>query len=257
MLTNCLLSDLYIEGQRNTRDPDSRDRTGDASEPVVTIGFPAELKRSPGRASVSLSPTFFIAKTQQQRFKLIKYLLLIGPIASGRHGHRNPDRHSAFQYAGGREILIAFANRDLALKPDHAPDKLRRRSRVQPELVDNFDFFAHAVQKQRLAPNLSPHYCRVQVVRGRTASGFDMMDECVSASRPVCSIVNRFLGERRRACGLPRTTWLMGKRAIRAGVVALSENASLWSTQVREAETHSSIMSNPLAVRPRTTCTRQ
>jgi hypothetical protein len=33
----------------------------------------------PGRASVSLSPTFFIAKTQQQRFKLIKCLLLIGP----------------------------------------------------------------------------------------------------------------------------------------------------------------------------------
>jgi hypothetical protein len=34
---------------------------------------------APGRASVSLSPTFFIAKTQQQRFKLTKCLLLIGP----------------------------------------------------------------------------------------------------------------------------------------------------------------------------------
>ena len=34
---------------------------------------------APRRASVSLSPTFFIAKTQQQRFKLTKCLLLIGP----------------------------------------------------------------------------------------------------------------------------------------------------------------------------------
>jgi hypothetical protein len=44
------------------------------------------------------------------------------------------------------KILLAFANRDCALEPDHAPDKLRRRSRVQPELVDNFDFLAHTVQ---------------------------------------------------------------------------------------------------------------
>ena len=34
---------------------------------------------APGRASVSLSPTFLIAKAQQQRFKLTKCLLLIGP----------------------------------------------------------------------------------------------------------------------------------------------------------------------------------
>jgi hypothetical protein len=101
----------------------------------------------PGRASVSLSPTFFIAKTQQQRFKLIKCLLLIGPDRlEDDTGAAIQIGTKHFQYAGGREILIAFANRDLALKPDHAPDKMRRRSRVQPELVDNFDFFAHAVQ---------------------------------------------------------------------------------------------------------------
>ena len=35
--------------------------------------------RPPRGASVSLSPAFLIAKTQQQRFKLIKCLLLIGP----------------------------------------------------------------------------------------------------------------------------------------------------------------------------------
>jgi hypothetical protein len=34
---------------------------------------------NPRATSVSLSPTFFIAKTQQQRFKLIKCLLLTGP----------------------------------------------------------------------------------------------------------------------------------------------------------------------------------
>src|SRR6267142_3814217 len=101
----------------------------------------------PGRASVSLSPTFFIATTQQQRFKLIKCLLLIGPDRlEDDTGAAIQIGTKHFQYAGGREILIAFANRDLALKPDDAPDKMRRRSRVQPELVDNFDFFAHAVQ---------------------------------------------------------------------------------------------------------------
>jgi hypothetical protein len=31
---------------------------------------------------------------------------------------------------------------------DHAPDKQRRRSRVQSELVANFDFFAHAENKR-------------------------------------------------------------------------------------------------------------
>jgi hypothetical protein len=41
-------------------------------------------------------------------------------------------------------ILLAFANRDCALEPDYAPDKQHRRSRVQPELVDNFDFLTHA-----------------------------------------------------------------------------------------------------------------
>jgi hypothetical protein len=85
-----------------------------------------------------------MAKTQQQRFKVIKCLLFIGP-------HRLDDDTGAaiqigtkhFEYAGGRETLLAFANRDCALEPDHAPDKLRRRSRVQPELVDNFDFSLH------------------------------------------------------------------------------------------------------------------
>ena len=94
-----------------------------------------------------LALTFFIAKTQQQRFKLIKRLLLIGPdrldddtVAAIKIG----GKHS--QYAGGREILLAFANRNCALEPDHAPNELRRRSRVQPELVDNFEFFTHGVQ---------------------------------------------------------------------------------------------------------------
>ena len=87
------------------------------------------------------------AETQQQRFKLIKCLLLIGPdrleddtVAASQIGTEH------FESAGGREILLAFANCDYALEPDHAPDKVRRRSRVQPQLVDNFDFFAHAVQ---------------------------------------------------------------------------------------------------------------
>src|SRR6516165_11305144 len=60
-----------------------------------------------------LALTFFIAKTQQQRFKLIKRLLLIGPdrldddtVAAIQIG----GKHS--QYAGGREILLAFANRN-------------------------------------------------------------------------------------------------------------------------------------------------
>ena len=104
-------------------------------------------RAAPGEPSVSLSPTFFIAKTQQQRFKLIKGLLLIGPDRlEDNTGAAIQIGTKHFQYAGGREILIAFANRDLALEPDRAPDKLRRRSRVQPELVDNFDFFAHPVQ---------------------------------------------------------------------------------------------------------------
>jgi len=91
-----------------------------------------------------VSPSFFVAKTQQQRSKLIKCLLLIGSdrleddaVAAIQIG----GKHS--QYAGGREILLAFANRDCALEPDHAPDKLRRRSCVQPELVDNFEFLTH------------------------------------------------------------------------------------------------------------------
>ena len=41
----------------------------------------------------------------------------------------------------------AFANRDYALEPDCVPDKQRRRSRVQPELVDNFDFLTHAGER--------------------------------------------------------------------------------------------------------------
>ncbi len=94
-----------------------------------------------------LALTFFIAKTQQQRFKLTKCLLLVGAdrleddtVAAIQIGGKQ------FQYAGGREILLAFANRDCALEPDHAPDKLRCRSRVQPELVDNFEFFTHGIQ---------------------------------------------------------------------------------------------------------------
>ena len=75
------------------------------------------------------------------------------------------------------EKFSSPSNRDLALKPDHAPDKLRRRSRVQSELVDNFDFFAHADTKL-VAPLLS---CASNA--RTTASGFDMMDECVSVSR--------------------------------------------------------------------------
>lgn len=91
-----------------------------------------------------VSPSFFVAETQQQGSKLIKCLLLIGSdrleddaVAAIQIG----SKHS--QYAGGREILLAFANRDCALEPDHAPDKLRRRSCVQPELVDNFEFLTH------------------------------------------------------------------------------------------------------------------
>jgi hypothetical protein len=94
-----------------------------------------------------MSPTFFIAKTQQQRFKLIKCLLLVGSdrleddtVAAIQIGGKH------FQYAGGREILQAFANRNCALEPDHAPDKLCRRSRVQPELVNNFEFFTHGAK---------------------------------------------------------------------------------------------------------------
>jgi hypothetical protein len=89
-------------------------------------------------------PSFFVAKTQQQRSKLIKCLLLVGSdrleddaVAAIQIG----GKHS--QYARGREILLAFANRDCALEPDHAPDKLRRWSCVQPELVDNFEFLTH------------------------------------------------------------------------------------------------------------------
>ena len=91
-----------------------------------------------------VSPSFFVAKTLQQRSKLIKCLLLIGPdrleddaVTAIQIG----GKHS--QYAGRREILLAFANRDCALEPDHAPDKLRCRSCVQPELVDNFEFLTH------------------------------------------------------------------------------------------------------------------
>ena len=97
--------------------------------------------------SISVRATFLIAKTQQQRFKLTKRLLLILPdcleydtVAAIQIGTKH------FDYAVGREILLAFANRDCALEPDHASNKLCRRSRVQPELVDNFDFLAHAVQ---------------------------------------------------------------------------------------------------------------
>ena len=100
-----------------------------------------------GPPSVPLSPTFFVAKAQQQRSKLIKGLLLIGSdrleddtVAAIQIGGKH------FQYAGGREILLAFADRDCALESDHAPDELRRRSRVQPQLVDNFEFFTHRVQ---------------------------------------------------------------------------------------------------------------
>jgi hypothetical protein len=106
-----------------------------------------------------LSPGFFIAKTQQQRFKLIKCLLLI------RSDRLEDDTGAAiqigskhFQQAGGREILFASPNCDCALEPDHAPDKQRRGSRVQPELrslpsdVRNFSYS----QPDRLNPNHSP-----------------------------------------------------------------------------------------------------
>jgi hypothetical protein len=92
-----------------------------------------------------------VAKTQQQRFKLTNCLLLIGPDRlEDDTGAAIQIGSKHFQQADGREILLAFANRDCALEPDHAPDKLRRRSRVQPELVDNFDFLAHAVQSSSL-----------------------------------------------------------------------------------------------------------
>jgi hypothetical protein len=101
--------------------------------------------------SISLNPTFFIAKTQQQRFKLINCLLFIGPDRlEDDTGAAIQIGSKHFQQAGGREMLLAFPNRDCALEPDYAPDKQRRRSRVQPELVDNFDFFAHAENKRAL-----------------------------------------------------------------------------------------------------------
>ena len=66
-------------------------------------------RAAPGEPSVSLSPTFFIAKTQQQRFKLIKGLLLIGPDRlEDNTGAAIQIGTKHFQYAGGREILIAF-----------------------------------------------------------------------------------------------------------------------------------------------------
>ena len=90
--------------------------------------------------------SFFVAKTQQQRSKLIKCLLLIGSdrleddaVAAIQIG----GKHS--QYAGGREILLAFANGDCALEPDHAPNKHRLWPRMQSEFVDDFDFFAHSL----------------------------------------------------------------------------------------------------------------
>ena len=59
--------------------------------------------QSPRAASVFLSPIFFIAKTQQQCFKLIKCLLLIGPdcledntVAAIQIGTKH------FEYAVGR-----------------------------------------------------------------------------------------------------------------------------------------------------------
>jgi hypothetical protein len=84
-----------------------------------------------GRASVFLSPTFLIAKTQQQCFKLIKCLLLIGPDRlEDDTGAAIQIGTKHFQYTGGREILIAFANRDLALKPDRAPTPVARATRA-------------------------------------------------------------------------------------------------------------------------------
>ena len=93
-----------------------------------------------------------------------------------------------------------FANRDLALEPDYAPDKMRRRSRVQPELVDNFDFLAHADTKL-VAPLLS---CASNA--RTTASGFDMMDKCVSVSRTCVLHGDAFL---LHAMLVPCTVWLI------------------------------------------------
>src|SRR4029453_2880546 len=91
---------------------------------------------------------FFIAKTLQQRFKLIKSLLLISSDCFENDTCAEIQiRSKHFQQAGRREILLASPNSDCALEPDQPPEKQRRRSRVQAELVDNFDFFAHAVQR--------------------------------------------------------------------------------------------------------------
>ena len=81
--------------------------------PIVVVKL--QSSRSSLSSSVSVSP-FFIAKTQQQPFKLIKCLLVIGPdrledetVAAIQVGAKH------FQYAGGPEILLAFANLQIVI----------------------------------------------------------------------------------------------------------------------------------------------
>jgi hypothetical protein len=99
----------------------------------------------PGRASVFLSSTFFIAQTQQQCFKLIKCLCSSGSTAS--RTTRSPrfklalstsSMLSAEKLSSPLQIVILLLNL--------ITHRTNCRPRVQPELVDNFDFFAHAVQ---------------------------------------------------------------------------------------------------------------
>ena len=82
------------------------------------------------------------------------------------------------------KLLLAFPNRNCALEPNYAPDKQRRRSRVQPELVDNFDFFAHAEGKRALGTETKPGM-RGQIVRpiARIAAGLAESEATVNSCK--------------------------------------------------------------------------
>ena len=93
-------------------------RYGGRSAPdTIPIKFSASSIRGPRMPRVSLSPTFFIAKTQQQRFKLIKCLLLIGPDrleddtgALKRACNRVKCRFSAHWRSGFTQLDLFFCN---------------------------------------------------------------------------------------------------------------------------------------------------
>lgn len=91
------------------------------------------------RAAQLLLPEFL-----QQLLQLIERPLRV-------RSDRFKDHHSAaieiraqhFEDASGDKMLLALPNRDLRFEPLHRAHKLRRRSRVQSELVDDFHFSPH------------------------------------------------------------------------------------------------------------------